>query len=499
MPTRDTPTPTDTPTATPTDTATATPTPTDTPTNTATPTDTATATPTETATPTDTATATPTETPTATFTPSPTATDTPTATRAPAEPVPFTSLTSFEPVNVELPVAFNTPVSGTIDAAHPAILYPFQGVAGMNVSITMRANDALDPFLIVLDAKGRELARNDDESSESYNAAVRRLTLPETGNYFAVATRYNQVYGDSEGNFELTVSESAPDEPQIGAFAQLIAYDGGAAGTISDATPQLYYTFRGAAGDVISLQMSAVSGNLDPRLILMDNLGNSLDSNDDDLQLNTIDAQIQGYVLPFDGFYTVLASRYDPGQDRSNAGDFRLKLTLEQPADRSVIPPVYAPLDPVNSRTLRFDGQFYGNFSIGDNLDENNAELRLQSLLTFRLPPLGEGLDIGRALLELTPCRETGDGFASLGEFTLYADNYGRLGDGRNISRPFPGARVITSQATCDPLDVTQVVQDAYENGRQALQFRLAFRDISTNGRGDEVLLTPRLRIERED
>jgi hypothetical protein len=490
-----TPTSTETPTVTPTATDTPSPTSTDTPT--ATPTDTATAT----ATDTPSLTPSPTETPTATATETPTLTPTlaATLTPTPGEPIAFTSATSFAERNVEAPLTFQSATFGTIDDAHPAILYPFSGTAGMVVSITMQSDDELDPYLIILDAKGRELARNDDESTESYNAAVRRLTLPETGDYFIVATRYDQQYGSTFGNFELTVSESAPDEESIGLFSQLIAYDGGATGTISDATPQQIYTFRGSAGDVISLQMSAASGNLDPRVILTDNLGNWLVNNDDDLQINSIDSQIQGYVLPFDGFYSVIATRYQTSEDRASAGDYRLKLTLDQPADRSVISPIYAPMDPANSRTLRIDGQFYSNFSIGDNLDENNRELRLQALLTFWLPPLGNGLDLDRALLELTPCRETGDGFTALGAFTLYADNYGRLGDGRNISRPFPGARVVTEQATCDPIDVSEVVEEAYESGRQVLQFRLTFRDTSSNGEGDEVLITPRLRIERED
>jgi hypothetical protein len=96
----------------------------------------------------------------------------------------------------------------------------------------------------------------------------------------------------------------------------------------------------------------------------------------------------------------------------------------------------------------------------------------------------------------MLPCRESGDGFAALGEMTIYADNYGRLGDGRNLTRPFPGARVVHIHLTCDPIDVTELVQEAYTSGQQVVQFRLVFRDSSANGQGDEVLITPRLRLE---
>src|SRR4029078_13565139 len=97
-------------------------------------------------------------------------------------------------------------------------------------------------------------------------------------------------------------------------------------GALNDENPQQVYTFRGAAGDVISIQMTQNSGNLDPNLTLTNNLGMQLVFNEDNLRLNTYDSDIQSYVLPHTGYYSIVAGRYS-GSD--NSGNYRLKLTRE--------------------------------------------------------------------------------------------------------------------------------------------------------------------------
>jgi len=175
--------PTNTPTSTPTDTPTPTPTATftDTPSNTPTevpsPTDTPEPThtntvppPTEIPSPTDTPEPThtntvppPTEVPSPTNTPEPTntntvpppteipsPTDTPEPTITNTEPprptdIPvadltvFRSATSFEPAYIYGAATLGTPISGTVDDEHPAILFSFDATAGMIVDIAMTA------------------------------------------------------------------------------------------------------------------------------------------------------------------------------------------------------------------------------------------------------------------------------------------------------------------------------------------------------------------------
>jgi hypothetical protein len=490
------PTDTSAPTETLAPTATLTATRASTATETAPPSATATPLPSETPQPSPTATLTSTPT-----TPAPTDTLQPTSTTAPTQtPIPtetpvssavYTDSTAFVPVTLESAVTAFSTVTGSIDNAHPARLYTYNGLGGESLNIEMRklAGD-LDPFLIVIDPKGRELVRNDDETSESLDAAIRGFRLPESGTYVIVASRFGQQYGFSIGDFELSITKASSSEPAFGTFSQAIAYGTDVTGTMSDDQLPLLYTFRGSRGDTISVQMVATSGDLDTRVSLMDNLGNTLAFNDDDLLNLSIDSLIQNYVLPSSGYYSIQAFHYTGA---ANSGDFRLNVTLEQSAAPGEIPPIYAVLNPENSRTLRADGQFFSNFSTGDSLDEENTELRTESLLTFFLPPLPQDAQFESAALDIAPCYETGDGFEALGSLTIYSDTYGSLNQSRDFTRPSSGARILTTLDQCDSLDLSELVRDAYASGTSSIQLRLSFRSPTSNQQADEVLMTPRL------
>ncbi|MCC6804938.1 MAG: hypothetical protein IT319_18800, partial [Anaerolineae bacterium] len=479
----DTPTFTATFTLTPTDTAT--PTPSDTATFTATPSDTPTATftPTETAIPSDTPM--PTTAPTSTEEPTLTPTIVPTR----GEPLVYANATSLQPAEIYDTLTLDNIVSGTIDDQHPAVLYAFNSTAGMVVHIGMLASDGdLDPFLLVLDPKGREIARNDDLDSTTRDATIVPLTLSEAGTYIIVATRYMQDYGETTGSFNIGISETDPQADPIGTFSQPISYESLLTGTLDDTTTEQTYTFRATAGDTITIQMTRTSGDLDSRLSLTNNLGSEIVGNDDSVLGVNFDAAIQSYIIPRSGYYTIAARRYSGG---SNSGNYRLKLALDGRGASGM----YAILDPANSTTINDGGDLYPNFSAGDEVDSNNQERTIQALLTFRLPP-NDGRAIASATFSMQPCYETGDGFENLGALTVYQDNYGSLSASRTITRPLPGARVLSTQNSCASLDLTDLVQTAYANGAPSIQLRLIFRDRANNGASDYVSITPSLRLE---
>lgn len=499
------------PTNTPTFTATYTSTPTDTPTPTstftstftATFTDTATSTPTFTSTftltPSDipTATLTPTETmtpsDTPTFTPSPTDTEMPTLmpsiTPTLPEPIPYLNATSMQPAPIVDTLTLDNIISGSIDNQRPAVLYAFNSTPGMVVHIAMLATDGdLDPFLVVLDPKGREVARNDDLDDTSHDATVVPLTLSEAGTYVIVATRYQQAYGETTGSFDIGISETDPQADPIGTFSQPISYDSLVMGALDESTTEQTYTFRAAVGDVITIQMTRTSGDLDSRLSLTDNLGSEIVGNDDSVLAGTFDAAIQSFIIPRNGYYTIVALRYSGG---ANSGDYRLKLALESQRAAGI----YAILDPGNSTTINDGGDYYPNFAVGDEVDGNGQERAIQALLTFRLPPNNNDRPVESAIFAIEPCLQNGGGFGNLGDLTVYQDNYGRLSTARAIMRPLPGARVLSTQSTCASLDLTTMVQNAYAQGRPTIQLRLIFRDRTNNGATDNVMTTPSLLI----
>jgi hypothetical protein len=355
----------------------------------------------------------------------------------------------------------------------------------MIIDVEMWAQaETLDPFLLLLDPKGRELVRNDD-TDEQGNAALRAVILPENGTYVIVATRFAQLYGESSGNFELDVREGS--ELVVGTFSELIGYESSVNNQIDDDNPPQVYAFRAAAGDVVTIQMTTTSGNLDPNVTLTDNLGTILAHNDDNLLLDTLDSAIQSYIIPRTGYYSILTGRYTASE---NSGGYRLKLSREGQDTNSA----YALLDTNNSATINDAGDMFINYTIGDGLNDQGQERAYQVLLTFILPPPTERR-IESASLELAPCVQRGGGFAELGDLTIYEENYGTITQTRNIGQPLPGARVISVQGNCASLDLSSLVQAAYAIGDAELQFRLIFRNRADNGSEDFLLTTPRLRI----
>ena len=485
------------PTATFTETATNLPTNTATSTETATdlPTNTQTNTPSPTDTPTSTATATPTSStapPTLANTPSPTATATVEPTLPPEEQgVVYTNATWIEPVEIAGTITLETPVVATLDNQNPVALYNFDGTAGAVIDIEMSAqDDDLDTYLQILDPKGREIARNDDISSESGDSAIRGVILPESGTYVIVATRFGQEFGGSFGDFELVVSEGSGE--RFGTFSRNIGYDALIQDTMDADTDEHLYTFRATAGDVITIQLTNLTGNLDPNVTLTDNLGTTLAYSDDNLLTGTLDSAIQGYIIPRSGFYSIVADHY---RAEGESGEYRLKLALD--AQNAISR--FAVIDTFNSVTVGEENDpYYTTYIVGDWFNDADEERSLQVLLTFHLPPAGER-SVEEAIFTLAPCIEYGGGFEALGALTIYSENYGDLVDMRNVQRPQPGASVLSTQSTCAPLNLTELVQDAYASSQEDVQFRIMVRDLTDNGEVDQVQFAPSLLITFRD
>ncbi|HVU10284.1 MAG TPA: hypothetical protein VHD90_03360 [Phototrophicaceae bacterium] len=433
----------------------------------------------------------PTEPPTETPSPSPAVTETLAPNITPTEPILFRNATSFDPVIIQGAISLDTPISGTIDDQHPAQLYAFDATANETIDVTMTAQSRgnLDAFLLLLDPKGREIVRNDNIDNDHIDAAIRDVSLPESGQYIIVATRYGQEFGSTSGDFDLTVSDTHDGETSLGDSTQAMAYDTLVNGTLDDSTTQQDYSFRATAGDVISIAMNQVSNNLDPILALTNNLGTTIAWNDDNQQTGTLDAAIQNFIIPRSGYYTIVATHYLGGS--GNSGDYRMKLarTGQNDARR------YAITDMINSTTMDELGTLYAEFTAGDTIGDNNVEHSLQTLLTFRLPP-DDNRVVQSATLALQPCRESGGGFSTLGDLTIYRDNYGKLNSGRNLTHPLPGARVLSVQSDCSPLDLTALVQEAYASGVREIRLRLVFRSRTDNGVEDAVYFTPSLLID---
>jgi hypothetical protein len=80
-------------------------------------------------------------------------------------------------------------------------------------------------------------------------------------------------------------------------------------GAITSQNPYQVYSFQGQDGQIVSLQMNANSGNLDPLLILLDPNGNQVAINDD-RDRGITDSAITNFALILSGTYNIIATRY---------------------------------------------------------------------------------------------------------------------------------------------------------------------------------------------
>ncbi|MCB9456476.1 MAG: pre-peptidase C-terminal domain-containing protein [Anaerolineaceae bacterium] len=392
-------------------------------------------------------------------------------------------------------VRANAPVNGTLDDSHFVAIYTLSGQADETYNIAMTGTSGdLDPLLVILGPDGRELVRNDDETTNSRNSYIGGLRLPQTGNYTIIATRFEQRSGVSQGNYQLIVTGASPSAPQSGVFAQPINYNQTVQGTVSNVLYEQTYVFRGNRGDTVSVRMSAASGDLDTLVLIQDDMGENLAYNDDDPNSGTSDSFIRPLLLTEDGFYTIVATRYQRSTGES-AGGYNVQLILERPAQPNDPPSFYGYLNPRNSGTLQGNGtNFLGNILAGDGSDDTTSDMKYTAMLSFDLPPLEPGKSVGNAVLDLEGCAVYGAGFGGLGTMRVYSDSFRDI-DSASIDS-FPDAVEITVLNSCQIVDVTPMIERAYQRGGQPVQFRIAFDRVITNNQDDFVYFTdPRLLI----
>ncbi|MFQ3673307.1 MAG: PPC domain-containing protein, partial [Aggregatilineales bacterium] len=158
-------------------------------------------------------------------------------------------------------------------------------------------------------------------------AATRRIdnfVAQETGVYIVVASRYGEAAGDTVGNFILSVYEgpfSGIGNNSI--MPEDIAPDQPLTGEITNNQPQRFYRFSAREDDVIDILMARTSGSLDAYLILQDMNGRTLFQDDD--SGGGKNAAINGFRIPADGSYIIIAQRFE-GANGSTTGGYRLTL-----------------------------------------------------------------------------------------------------------------------------------------------------------------------------
>jgi hypothetical protein len=260
-----------------------------------------------------------------------------------------------EPATGQLPdvdmrgeIVSGTPVTGEISDMSFAQGWMFDGNEGDIVTITLqRQARTLDPLLQLVGPDGTVLAENDDVSNpveglDSTDSQIVEFVLPTTGRYTIVATRFGRTNRGSVGEYTLTLEVAAggmnagnvTPPTTTPATAQAIAYGDTVQGEITNAAFEQAWTFEGRTGESVQITMRrSVTTALDPTLRLLGPDGAVLAENDDadarsaDMALQ--DSQINGFVLPTDGTYTIIATRFGGERSMGNIGEYTLTLEAQ--------------------------------------------------------------------------------------------------------------------------------------------------------------------------
>lgn len=224
-------------------------------------------------------------------------------------------------------LAYNETVSGALSADDSEDWFIFQGRAGDEITLRMAAGEsALDPFLILTDGAGYELARADDTPDGAPDAVIAGFALPADGSYLVRATRYGFEHGPSAGSYTLTIETDAAPVEVSAATPEPLTPGVAVNGALDLETVAWRYTFSGRAGERATVIAERMTGTLDPALALRAPDGTLIATSR--AWIAPGEARISRVELPADGLYTLEVAL----DDLSAAGAYRLVAIVAPPA-----------------------------------------------------------------------------------------------------------------------------------------------------------------------
>jgi hypothetical protein len=305
-------------------------------------------------------------------------------------------------------------VTGALDDETFRQTYAFSVQADEVVAISMsRIAGDLDPYLLLADEHGTVLAFSDDDGPGT-DALIGFKRIPASGRYFVIASRFGQEHGSTAGEYTLLLDRIGD---AAGTQDTTLQYGDSVLGRVTPDAARAFYFLRAQRGDVITVTMQRISGNLDPRVDLATPGGLVLISNDDDPQAEgTLDAAISDYTILETGVYLIVATRFgDEAGDTQ--GGFALSVTQT--------PPEALGTQPANARLID-----YGMTLEGDVSDDIPAryfwfDARRGDVVTVTLSALAGDLDplvqlLDANLVELARNEARGEeGEARIAAYTL--------------------------------------------------------------------------------
>lgn len=297
-----------------------------------------------------------------------------------AQDAPPTPAAELSPAGAGTQIIYGAAVTGELDARTPRQVYLFEGLRGdvISADLAVTRGDLL-PSLLLADSQGRVLAVRDGDSAPSIGG----LRLPESGVYALVASRFGGRSAMTSGQYALSLNRSGASASSGGA----LRYGDSVIAQISDAEPQLYYLFRGQRGDILSISMQRIAGDLDPQLQVVNAAGRVIGDNDEIAGSGSLDARLEAVILQEDGMYVVIASRFGGPAGRST-GSFVLTLDRGSNSGLGGSALLALPLDDGSPAIGELTAERYASFYQFDGRKDEIVTIRMERAPGSSLDPL---------------------------------------------------------------------------------------------------------------
>jgi hypothetical protein len=186
----------------------------------------------------------------------------------------------------------------------------FTGSEGDVVTVAMRALDTdLDCYLELYGPDG-QLLTEDDDSGQDLDALIEYYELPADGAYRVVALGAVMGVG---GAYELSLEQTEMVTQGVLTYGDTVMAD-------LERDTRHHWLFEGVEGDVVTISMIALEGDMDTYLELFAPNGVRVRTDDD--SSGDSDAEISEFDLPLSGTYRVIARGYSD----DDVGKYKLTL-----------------------------------------------------------------------------------------------------------------------------------------------------------------------------
>lgn len=230
-----------------------------------------------------------------------------------------------------LPIGFGDTLSASLSPLQYERFYAFDASENDLITISMDRGGSgdLDSFLYLTDSEFTPLAE-DDDSGEGQNASIIDYRIPADGRYHIIATRFDGNIGTTSGDYRLSLE--LLDDPFVDVPPGTVSVELGASvsGRINEDNQADTYAFYGRQGQVVSISMTRVDGNLDALLELLNGAQEVVTRNDDRAG-NDQNALIDNFALPATGAWYIRARRYAGTDGDANTSGAYVLVLAERP------------------------------------------------------------------------------------------------------------------------------------------------------------------------